>query len=107
MSGGVKLSFDNFEFEFSHIFREIVVVADTGISEPGGGFGGGIGTLEGRLKIFDQVWEGPKQGGVEGCLGMDSSPTFGHSFSHEGEGVSNLFIVCGIDVLVDQEISSD
>ena len=60
VGGGVKFSFDDFEFEFSHIFREIVVVADTGISEPGGGFGGGVGTLEGHLKIFDKVWEGPK-----------------------------------------------
>ena len=107
MDGGVKFCFNNFEFEFSHIFWEIVVVVDTGISEPSGGFGGRVGTLEGHLKIFDKVWEGPKRGGIEGNLGVDGSPTLGCSFSHEGEGISNLFVICGIDIFVDQEISSD
>ena len=46
------------------VFWEIVIIADMGISEPGGGFGGRVGTLEGCLKIFDKVWEGSKRGGV-------------------------------------------
>ena len=60
MGSGVKFCFDDFEFEFSHIFWEIVVVVDTGISEPVGGFGGGVGALEGCLEVFDKIWEGSK-----------------------------------------------
>ena len=60
MGGGVEFHFDDFELEFSHVLWEIVVIADTGIGEPGGGFCGGICALEGSLKIFDKFWEGPK-----------------------------------------------
>ena len=38
---------------------------------------------------------------------MNSSPALGCSFSHEGEGVSDLLVVSGIDVFVYEEISSD
>ena len=105
--GGVQFSFNNFEFEFSHIFWEIVVIADAGISEPGGGFSGRVGTLEGCLEIFDKIWEGSKQGGIQGILGADSGPAFGCSFSHEGEGISDLFVIGGVDVFVYQEVGSD
>ena len=107
VGSGVKFCFDDCEFEFSQIFWEIVIVADTGISEPGGGFGGGVGTLEGCLEIFDKIWEGSKQRGVQGCLGANGCPAFGCSFCHEGESVSNLLVVSGINVFVYEEISSD
>ena len=64
MGGGVKLSFDDFELEFPHIFWEIVIVADSSIGEPSGGFCGGVGTLEGGFKICDKIGEGPEGGGV-------------------------------------------
>ena len=64
MDGGVEFSFDNLELKFPHILWEIVVIADSGIGEPGSGFSGGVCTLEGCLKIFDKVGEGPKGGGV-------------------------------------------
>ena len=105
--GGVQFSFNNFEFEFSHIFWEIVVIADMGISEPGGGFGGRVGTLEGCLEIFDKIWEGSKQGGIQGILGADSGPAFGCSFSHEGKGISNFLVIRGVNIFVDEEISPD
>ena len=38
MDSGVKFCFDDFELEFSHILWEIIIVVDSGISEPGGGF---------------------------------------------------------------------
>ena len=60
VGGEVKFCFDDFEFEFSHTFREIVVIVNASVSEPGGGFSGRVGTLEGCLKIFDKVWEGSK-----------------------------------------------
>ena len=107
VSSGVKFCFDNFEFEFSHIFWEVVVVADTGISEPGGGCGGRVGTLEGCLEIFDEVGEGPKGGGVQGRLDANCGPAFGCSFCHEGEGISDLFVVCRVDVCVNEQIGSD
>ena len=37
---------------------------------------------------------------------MDNGPTFGCSFGHEGKGISDLFVICGIDIFTDQEISS-
>ena len=83
MGGGVEFCVNNFELKFPHILWEIVVIADMGIGEPSGGFGGGVCALEGCLKIFDKVWEGPKQGGIEGCLGADGGPALGCSFSHE------------------------
>ena len=38
MSGGVEFGFDDFELEFPHILWEIVVIADSGIGKPSGGF---------------------------------------------------------------------
>ena len=64
MGGGVKFSFNNFELEFPHILWEIIVIADSGIGKPGGGFGSGVCTLESCLKFFDKVGEGPKGGGI-------------------------------------------
>ena len=107
MGGGVEFCFNDFELEFSHILWEIVVIADSGIGEPGGVFSGGVCTLEGSLKIFDKVWEGLKRGGVKGCLGADSGPALGCSFSHEGESVYDLFVIGGINIFVYKEIGSD
>ena len=73
----------------------------------GSGFGGRVGTLEGGLKIFDEIWEGSERGSVQGVLDIDSGPAFGSSSSHEGEYISDLFIIHRIDIFVDQEISSD
>ena len=64
MSCGVEFCFNNFELEFPHIFWEIVVVADSSIGKPSGGFCGRVGALEGCFKISDKVWEGPEGGGV-------------------------------------------
>ena len=38
---------------------------------------------------------------------MNCSPALGCSFSHEGEGVSDLFVVGGINIFVYEEISPD
>ena len=35
MGGGVKFHFDNFELEFSHVLREVIVIANMGVGEPG------------------------------------------------------------------------
>ena len=78
-----------------------------GVGEPGGGFDGRVGALEGFLEIGDEVWEGSKGGGIQGLLGVDSGPALGCSFSHEGKSISDLFIVRRVDIFVDQEISSD
>ena len=64
MGGGVEFCFDNFELKFPHILWEIIVIVDSDIGEPGGGFSGGVCTLEGHLKVFDKVGEGPEGGGV-------------------------------------------
>ena len=64
MGSGVKLCFDNFELEFSHILWEIVIIVDSGIGEPGGGFSSGIGALEGGLEVFDKIWEDSKGGSI-------------------------------------------
>ena len=104
MGGGVELSFNDFELEFPHILWEIVIVADLSVGEPSGGFGGGVCALEGGFKVCDKVLEGSKGGGIQGCLSSNGSPTFGCSFSHEGEGVSDLFVVGGIDIFVSKEI---
>ena len=60
VGGGIQLGLNDFEFEFSHILWEIVIIADSGIGEPGGGFCSGVGALEGGLKIFDEIGEGLK-----------------------------------------------
>ena len=39
VGGGVEFCFNDFEFEFSHVLWEIVIIVDTGVGEPGGGFG--------------------------------------------------------------------
>ena len=64
MGGRVELRFDDFELEFSHILWEIVVTADSSIGKPGGGFCGGVGTLEGGFEVSDKVGEGSEGGGV-------------------------------------------
>ena len=107
MGRGVKFRFDDFELEFPHIFWEIVIVADSSIGEPSGGFRGGVGTLEGGFKLCNKILEGSEGGGIQGRLSSNGSPTFGCSFSHEGEGVSDLFVIGGIDVFVYEEISPD
>ena len=107
MSGGIKLCFNDFEFEFPHILWEIVIVANSSVGKPSGGLGGRICALEGGFKFSDKVLEGPKGGGIQGRLSSDSSPAFGCSFSHEGEGVSDLFVIGGIDIFVYEEIGPD
>ena len=47
-----------------YILWEIVVVVDTGIGQPGGGFCGAVGALEGDLEVFDKVGEGSEGGGI-------------------------------------------
>ena len=64
MGSRVEFCFDDFELEFSHILWEIIIVVDSGIGEPSGGFCGRVGTLEGSFKISDKVGEGPEGGGV-------------------------------------------
>ena len=64
MDSGVKFCFNDFEFEFPHVLWEIVIAVDLGVGQPGGGFSGRVGTLEGCLEIFDKVWEGSKQGSI-------------------------------------------
>ena len=63
MGSGVEFGFDDFEFEFSHIFWEIVVIVDMGVGEPGGGFCGRVGAVEGGLEVFNEIGEGSKGGG--------------------------------------------
>ena len=53
MGSGVKLCFDNFELEFSHILWEIVIIVDSGIGEPGVMFG--PGRVECRLHSSSRV----------------------------------------------------
>ena len=107
VGSGVEFSFNDFEFELSHVLWEVVVIADIGVGEPGGGFCSGVGALEGGLEIFDEVGEGPKGGGTQGRLGANSGPAFGCSFCHEGEGISDLLVISGINVFVYEEVSSD
>ena len=107
MGSGVEFCFDDFELEFPHILWEIVVVVNSGVGEPRGGFGGRVCTLEGGLKICDKVLEGSEGGDIQGHLSTNGSPTLGCSFGHEGEGISDLFIVSGINVFVYKEIRSD
>ena len=107
MGGGIKFCFNNFELEFPHILWEIVVVANSGVGEPSGSFGGGVCALEGGFKICDKVLEGSKGGGIQGRLSMNGSPALGCSFCHEGEGISDFFIVGGIDIFVYEKVSSD
>ena len=38
---------------------------------------------------------------------MDSFPTLGGSFGHEGEGVTDLLVIGGVYIFVNQEISPD
>ena len=107
MGSGIEFCFDDLELEFPHILWEIVVIANSGIGEPSGSLSSRVCALEGGLKIFDKVWEGSEGGGVQGHLSMNGSPALGCSFSHEGEGVSDLFIVGGINIFVYEEICSD
>ena len=60
VGSGVEFCFDNFELEFSHVLWEVVVISDMGVGEPGGGFSGGVGALDGCLEIFDEILEGAK-----------------------------------------------
>ena len=61
MGGGVELSFDNLELEFPHILWEIVIIADSSVGEPSGGFGSGVCALEGGFKVCDKILEGSKE----------------------------------------------
>ena len=36
VGGGVEFCFHDFEFEFSHVLWEVIIVADMGVGEPGG-----------------------------------------------------------------------
>ena len=57
VGGGVEFCFDNLEFEFPHVLWEIVIVVDSGIGEPSGGFCSGVGTLEiGRASCRERVF---------------------------------------------------
>ena len=107
MGGGIEFCFNDFELEFPHILWEIVVIANSGVGEPSGSLGGRVCALECGLKICDKVLEGSEGGGIQGHLSTNGSPALGCSFSHEGEGISDLFIVDGINVFVYEEISSD
>ena len=64
MGSGVKFCFNDCEFELSHVLWEVVIIADSGIGEPGCGFSGRVGAEEGGLEIFDKVREVSKGGGV-------------------------------------------
>ena len=64
MGSGIQFVFNNFKLEFSHILWEIVIIVDSGIGEPGGGFSSGVGALEGGLEVFDKIWEGSKGGNI-------------------------------------------
>ena len=55
VGSGVEFCFDNFELEFSHVLWEVVVISDMGVGEPGGGFSGGVGALEGCLEVFNKI----------------------------------------------------
>ena len=107
IGGGTELSFDDFEFELSHILWEVVIIVDMSVGEPGSGFCGRVGAKEGSLEVFDEVSKVSKRGGIKDILGTDSGLTFCHSFSHEGEGISDLFVIGGINIFVDQEVSPD
>ena len=107
MGSGVKLRFDDFELEFPHVFWEIVIAVDSSIGEPSGSFGSGVCALEGNFEICDKILESSEGGGIQGHLSMDSGPTFGCSFRHEGESVSNLFVIGRINILVYKEICPD
>ena len=61
MGRGVEFCFDDFELEFPYIFWEIVVVVDSSIGEPSGGFCGGVGTLEGGFKSVIKSGKVPKE----------------------------------------------
>ena len=74
VGGGVELGFDDFELEFPHILREIVIVADSSVGEPSGGLGSGVCTLEGGFKFCDKILEGSEGGGVQGRLSSTGSP---------------------------------
>ena len=38
---------------------------------------------------------------------MDGGPAFGCSFSHKGEGISDLLVISGVNIFVYEEVSSD
>ena len=63
--------------------------------------------MEGHLEVLDEVREGPKGGGVQGHLGVNGGPAFGCPFSDEGEGVSDLLVISGINIFVYEEVGSD
>ena len=64
MGGGVEFCFNNFELEFPHVLREVVVIVDTGVGEPGSGFCSRVGTLECHLEVFDKIRKGSEGRGV-------------------------------------------
>ena len=107
MGGGIEFCFDDFELEFSHILWEIVIVVNSCVGKPSGGLGSGVCTLEGGFKICNEILEGSEGGDIQGHLSPNGSPAFGCSFCHEGEGVSDLFVVGGVDVFVYKKVGSD
>ena len=64
MGSGIELCFNDFEFKFSHVLWEIVIIVDSGIGKPSSGFSGGVGIKEGSLKVFDKVGKGSKGGSI-------------------------------------------
>ena len=42
MGSGIEFCFDDFELEFPYILWEIIIIVDSGIGEPSGGFSGGV-----------------------------------------------------------------
>ena len=51
VGGGIEFSLDDFKFEFSHVFWEIIIAANSGVGEPSGSLGGRVCALEGCFKI--------------------------------------------------------
>ena len=64
MGGGVKLCLDDFEFKLSKVLWEVVIIADSGIGEPGCGFSGRVGAEEGGLEVFDKIRKASKGGSI-------------------------------------------
>ena len=64
VDSGVKLCFNDFEFKLPHVLCKVIVIADTGIGEPGSGFSSRVGTEAGSLEIFDKVGEVSKGGSI-------------------------------------------
>ena len=64
VGSGIEFCFYDFEFEFPHILWEIVIVANSSVGEPSGGFGGRVRALEGGFELRNKILEGSEGGGV-------------------------------------------